>query len=122
MIRRPPRSTRTATLFPYTTLFRSAQRHPVVVGRPRRRQPRAAPPAAVLVDAGQPGAQPQPGGLTALPLGALRRPRTHPPQAKKPRPDTWPGPFAFVSLSTVMLGLDPLLSGYRKSEHGRATC
>src|SRR3546814_10278030 len=29
MIRRPPRSTRTDTLFPYTTLFRS--------GRPRRR-------------------------------------------------------------------------------------
>src|SRR3546814_13454634 len=27
MIRRPPRSTRTDTLFPYTTLFRS-QRHP----------------------------------------------------------------------------------------------
>src|SRR3546814_963669 len=26
MIRRPPRSTRTATLFPYTTLFRSASR------------------------------------------------------------------------------------------------
>src|SRR3546814_8035635 len=26
MIRRPPRSTRTATLFPYTTLFRSAVR------------------------------------------------------------------------------------------------
>src|SRR3546814_14463443 len=25
MIRRPPRSTRTATLFPYTTLFRSRQ-------------------------------------------------------------------------------------------------
>src|SRR3546814_2861995 len=29
MIRRPPRSTRTDTLFPYTTLFRSAQRMPV---------------------------------------------------------------------------------------------
>src|SRR3546814_5984573 len=29
MIRRPPRSTRTDTLFPYTTLFRSA--HPKVV-------------------------------------------------------------------------------------------
>src|SRR3546814_15497005 len=28
MIRRPPRSTRTDTLFPYTTLFRS-DRHPV---------------------------------------------------------------------------------------------
>src|SRR3546814_1167663 len=28
MIRRPPRSTRTDTLFPYTTLFRSAGYHP----------------------------------------------------------------------------------------------
>src|SRR3546814_8781643 len=27
MIRRPPRSTRTDTLFPYTTLFRSARLH-----------------------------------------------------------------------------------------------
>src|SRR3546814_14311338 len=27
MIRRPPRSTRTDTLFPYTTLFRSLQAH-----------------------------------------------------------------------------------------------
>src|SRR3546814_5897860 len=27
MIRRPPRSTRTDTLFPYTTLFRSADTH-----------------------------------------------------------------------------------------------
>src|SRR3546814_6239545 len=33
MIRRPPRSTRTDTLFPYTTLFRSAVRdRPVSVG------------------------------------------------------------------------------------------
>src|SRR3546814_17449214 len=32
MIRRPPRSTRTDTLFPYTTLFRSR-----VVGHPRHR-------------------------------------------------------------------------------------
>src|SRR3546814_2436295 len=32
MIRRPPRSTRTDTLFPYTTLFRSA---PARVSRPR---------------------------------------------------------------------------------------
>src|SRR3546814_11185124 len=33
MIRRPPRSTRTDTLFPYTTLFRSIRptRHPMVV-------------------------------------------------------------------------------------------
>src|SRR3546814_12415347 len=33
MIRRPPRSTRTDTLFPYTTLFRSNRAH----GRPRSR-------------------------------------------------------------------------------------
>src|SRR3546814_14546702 len=31
MIRRPPRSTRTDTLLPYTTLFRSAVEHVVVV-------------------------------------------------------------------------------------------
>src|SRR3546814_6330858 len=30
MIRRPPRSTRTDTLFPYTTLFRSAERDPAL--------------------------------------------------------------------------------------------
>src|SRR3546814_10489757 len=35
MIRRPPRSTRTDTLFPYTTLFRSA----AYTGPPRRRFP-----------------------------------------------------------------------------------
>src|SRR3546814_2419577 len=29
MIRRPPRSTRTDTLFPYTTLFRSSSERPV---------------------------------------------------------------------------------------------
>src|SRR3546814_4504422 len=33
MIRRPPRSTRTDTLLPYTTLFRSADRHRPVEGR-----------------------------------------------------------------------------------------
>src|SRR3546814_7161093 len=47
MIRRPPRSTRTDTLFPYTTLFRSLRILPPVDGgtldrRPRRRAPRPA--------------------------------------------------------------------------------
>src|SRR3546814_13343542 len=40
MIRRPPRSTRTDTLFPYTTLFRSRRRGPMprsLVGRRRLR-------------------------------------------------------------------------------------
>src|SRR3546814_16668583 len=37
MIRRPPRSTRTDPLFPYTTLFRSpaCPRHPVAASGPR---------------------------------------------------------------------------------------
>src|SRR3546814_11944154 len=38
MIRRPPRSTRTDTLFPYTTLFRSLGRNPAL-----RAQARAPP-------------------------------------------------------------------------------
>src|SRR3546814_3405613 len=33
MIRRPPRSTRTDTLFPYTTLFRSVDPHPKFPGK-----------------------------------------------------------------------------------------
>src|SRR3546814_4550976 len=37
MERRPPRSTRTDTLFPYTTLFRSDRR--VAAHRPRRGEP-----------------------------------------------------------------------------------
>src|SRR6188474_3771260 len=36
MIRRPPRSTRRYTLFPYTTLFRSAARDRAVGPAPRR--------------------------------------------------------------------------------------
>src|SRR3546814_13156329 len=38
MIPRPPRSTRTDTLFPYTTLFRSAVVEPLVVIVDRHRQ------------------------------------------------------------------------------------
>src|SRR3546814_11600977 len=38
MIRRPPRSTRTDTLFPYTTLFRSWRRVVRAVDRADRRQ------------------------------------------------------------------------------------
>src|SRR3546814_2897032 len=47
MIRRPPRSTRTDTLFPYTTLFRSGGPTPghsrPVVGRLRRATDRTRP-------------------------------------------------------------------------------
>src|SRR3546814_10797430 len=42
MVRRPPRSTRTDTLFPYTTLFRSYQRD-LALGARGRRGPVIAP-------------------------------------------------------------------------------
>src|SRR3546814_3695900 len=47
MIRRPPRSTRTDTLFPYTTLFRSATDRPRdgLGGQPRIVAPRLDQPA-----------------------------------------------------------------------------
>src|SRR3546814_3021260 len=60
MIRRPPRSTRTDTLFPYTTLFRSV-RQPALdprfraARRPRRLADRAPPPGR---RAGDPAGQP----------------------------------------------------------------
>src|SRR3546814_15815673 len=38
MIRRPPRSTRTDTLLPYTTLFRSGPERQVIVAGARREQ------------------------------------------------------------------------------------
>src|SRR3546814_7185049 len=48
MIRRPPRSTRTDTLFPYTTLFRSVRGHPAQFGSEVGR--RDAPEADLVVD------------------------------------------------------------------------
>src|SRR3546814_9029021 len=47
MIRRPPRSTRTDTLFPYTTLFRSDQRPDP--GRQRRGRQREHHPVGVVL-------------------------------------------------------------------------
>src|SRR3546814_4725868 len=57
MIRRPPRSTRTDTLFPYTTLFRSRQGESLLVepGTPLR---------GVQIDAGH-GAAPYPCAIAA---------------------------------------------------------
>src|SRR3546814_3609979 len=49
MIRRPPRSTRTDTLFPYTTLFRSARPRadrPRIPAQRTRRAPPLPPPTA----------------------------------------------------------------------------
>src|SRR3546814_9015313 len=70
MIRRPPRSTRTATLFPYTTLFRSAGAHPRAphaASRAARREPAASRPQPRRGRGGSdgPGAQAAPGALTS---------------------------------------------------------
>src|SRR3546814_12966539 len=51
MIRRPPRSTRTDTLFPYTTLFRSARPTGEVAVRGRGGALAGLQPVAVLRDA-----------------------------------------------------------------------
>src|SRR3546814_18953365 len=48
MIRRPPRSTRTATLFPYTTLFRASKgRLRATGGNPRNEFPRRSSDSSV---------------------------------------------------------------------------
>src|SRR3546814_18260907 len=54
MIRRPPRSTRTDTLFPYTTLFRSFGRRPHR-GRRRRLHRRGREGPVRLFGRGEPG-------------------------------------------------------------------
>src|SRR3546814_5019401 len=50
MIRRPPRSTRTDTLFPYTTLFRSMARKKLNSAAVRRSTPRVSAPMMVAPD------------------------------------------------------------------------
>src|SRR3546814_5982073 len=67
MIRRPPRSTRTDTLFPYTTLFRSQ----AVPGRTARRGTVVAAHADVRLRARAPGA------LAAAGAGDGRLPAVH---------------------------------------------
>src|SRR3546814_2678768 len=79
MIRRPPRSTRTDTLFPYTTLFRSPQREP---------EPRTRLPARRDAQPGDGGAQesrglkPRSRAERTLARGRARR---HLTLARKPR-------------------------------------
>src|SRR3546814_3385523 len=71
MIRRPPRSTRTDTLFPYTTLFRSARRLGRAAENPLGGQvfPRHADPD-------------RNGGRQAQPRAARRYPRRRPDEAR----------------------------------------
>src|SRR3546814_16836547 len=73
MIRRPPRSTRTDTLFPYTTLFRSTD------AGDQPRSDRGAPPPGddgQAAGTGATGDLPE-GAGRPLPAPAARRQRTH---------------------------------------------
>src|SRR3546814_1061994 len=54
MLRRPPRSTRTDTLFPYTTLFRSHAGAPVPLRHRNRRFPYVRAPVAAAPVGGRP--------------------------------------------------------------------
>src|SRR3546814_4307948 len=77
MIRRPPRSTRTDTLFPYTTLFRSAPpaaRRPDARARRRAgRDPAAAGPRRARDARCSRGARQQPAGPSGAFTDALAR-------------------------------------------------
>src|SRR3546814_17411642 len=72
MIRRPPTSTRTDTLFPYTTLFRSEEGGPqvvhlqdeVAIGHP------AGPPELVGPAAKTAGSKARPAAITSRPMTA----------------------------------------------------
>src|SRR3546814_3888394 len=96
MIRRPPRSTRTDTLFPYTTLFRSfprgcRRRSPAPAGRARHDRPatdrrRPGPPAPPQsrrrAHRGDRGSRPQSDGWTR-PRVALIAPRAFLPSTRR---------------------------------------
>src|SRR3546814_10407429 len=90
MIRRPPRSTRTDTLFPYTTLFRSHGRG-------------SSPPRSSLLArrAGGTGEA----GLRPTPPADCRRNNAH-----RERHGSWRLPFPWTTL-LVVPGIDDLLHG-----------
>src|SRR3546814_10822974 len=77
MIRRPPRSTRTDTLFPYTTLFRSKTRGPtqISLGRSSVHPERSRRGGAELVEA---LSYAQPERMRAYPVPTASPPCAHP--------------------------------------------
>src|SRR3546814_19626984 len=127
MIRRPPRSTRTDTLFPYTTLFRSrlAVRRaprpaPARTGSEHSRQPaddrnRRALPAAAHAVAEATGPPQRAGVPPAYRLGTVARPRRgcrdhgpnrhrHPARLIRPPLARLPGHVATAARKTRRVG------------------
>src|SRR3546814_19785565 len=110
MIRQPPRSTRTDTLFPYTTLFRSANvgaaplpLRPARAGRSRLREARYA-----LLDTRR-----------------SRGGRTDAPRAKSFRQTSWTGPDKSLhrqSCDCVIERIDRMSVARANRQIGRASC
>src|SRR3546814_15009344 len=114
MIRRPPRSTRTDTLFPYTTLVRSLR-------RPQRGVAGGGAACGRSLRLGRHRHPPRPGGAVAAPggrrhpaarPGPLRRPPAAPARPP-PRPHRQGGPLYLLPYH-----LPPVLSpGRRRPPH-----
>src|SRR3546814_7511746 len=90
MIRRPPRSTRTDTLFPYTTLFRSPG-VPLADPRPRPRLLGPDPRHGLDAATRHPGAGRDRGAVAAHPDGRCPR-RGH----RLSLPPRWPAPGRYL--------------------------
>src|SRR3546814_16086616 len=100
MIRRPPRSTRTDTLFPYTTLFRSAAARRTDQP-PRSCRDRLARKLAVALHRRLRRDQPRPHlPDPPHPPDAVARPRQHPPQGDRDRTSDVEGTMVSVRLDS----------------------
>src|SRR3546814_16470414 len=87
MILLPPRSTRTATLVPYTTLFRSGRRRPAVAAALCRRDPALRPAIhRAVVDRVHLDRTRQRGGGDLLGLGLQPDRHHHHPGGGRPDP------------------------------------
>src|SRR3546814_18875405 len=87
MIRRPPRSTRTDTRFPYTTLFRSDGAAGAGHRKCRHRAGALAPLALVVARLQPVGADRPPPGAADRPAGGQSRLASHPPDPAPARND-----------------------------------
>src|SRR3546814_10378684 len=87
MIRRPPRSTRTDTLFPYTTLFRSVGEAAVM-------------PGVLAIFTGEDVAR---WGLGPLPCAMRPQPKSGTTMCRPPRPALATGRVRYVGESIAMV-------------------
>src|SRR3546814_20715125 len=122
MIRRPPRSTRTDTLFPYTTLFRSshAEGNPAAQEVPDRDRPQAGFTRGVS-RALFPGWRPADDEAARLaPVAAALRDgsRERRLRVDARRPDQWHATLCFIGYDAGTLVTPALLDSFARSDGG----